>query len=43
MTGYRIVFDRDEMVLRWKESDCKPRFLVLVCVAVYLFIFGVSF
>ncbi|KAK6118573.1 hypothetical protein DH2020_047686 [Rehmannia glutinosa] len=22
MTGYRIVFDRDEMVLGWKASDC---------------------
>ncbi|KAI3448622.1 hypothetical protein Pfo_005287 [Paulownia fortunei] len=22
MTGYRIVFDREEMVLGWKESDC---------------------
>ncbi|KAL7083953.1 hypothetical protein ACP275_14G194600 [Erythranthe tilingii] len=22
MTGYRLVFDRDEMVLGWKESDC---------------------
>ncbi|XVF18075.1 hypothetical protein REPUB_Repub10bG0180300 [Reevesia pubescens] len=22
MTGYRIVFDREKMVLGWKESDC---------------------
>ncbi|XP_012837915.1 PREDICTED: aspartic proteinase-like protein 1 [Erythranthe guttata] len=22
MTGYRIVFDREEMLLGWKESDC---------------------
>ncbi|KAI4314717.1 hypothetical protein L6164_027597 [Bauhinia variegata] len=22
MTGYRIVFDRDDMILGWKESDC---------------------
>ncbi|KAL7126408.1 hypothetical protein ABFS83_14G185000 [Erythranthe nasuta] len=22
MTGYRLVFDREEMVLGWKESDC---------------------
>ncbi|KAI4327779.1 hypothetical protein L6164_020202 [Bauhinia variegata] len=22
MTGYRIVFDRDNMILGWKESDC---------------------
>ncbi|EYU37089.1 hypothetical protein MIMGU_mgv1a024952mg, partial [Erythranthe guttata] len=23
MTGYRIVFDREEMLLGWKESDCE--------------------
>lgn len=22
MTGYRVVFDRDRMVLGWKASDC---------------------
>ncbi|KAL7126398.1 hypothetical protein ABFS83_14G184200 [Erythranthe nasuta] len=22
MTGYRLVFDREEMILGWKESDC---------------------
>ena len=22
MTGYRIIFDRENMVLSWKESDC---------------------
>ncbi|KAG8363798.1 hypothetical protein BUALT_Bualt19G0059800 [Buddleja alternifolia] len=27
MTGYRIVFDRDEMVLGWKESDCNDSIL----------------
>lgn len=23
MTGYNFVFDREKMVLGWKESDCK--------------------
>ena len=23
MTGYRITFDREKMVLGWKESNCK--------------------
>lgn len=23
MTGYRWVFDREEMVLGWEEADCK--------------------
>ncbi|KAG8363797.1 hypothetical protein BUALT_Bualt19G0059700 [Buddleja alternifolia] len=27
MTGYRIVFDRDEMVLGWKESNCNDSIL----------------
>lgn len=23
MTGYRVVFDREKMVLGWKASDCE--------------------
>lgn len=23
MTGYRIVFDREDRILGWKPSDCK--------------------
>jgi hypothetical protein len=22
MTGYRVVFDREKLILGWKESDC---------------------
>lgn len=29
MTGYRIVFDRDNMNLGWKESNCEYNFAFL--------------
>lgn len=23
MTGYRVVFDREKLILGWKEADCE--------------------
>lgn len=39
MTGYRVVFDREKMVLGWKPSDCEFAFMsmtFLVCTPVHI-------
>lgn len=38
MTGYRIIFDREKLVLGWKKSDCRFCFNMICILGLFMIV-----